>query len=125
MEAQGAGATVKGWWQSLNIDEWFDASSADAIQVAICFVSFFAVGFLFKKYLKFLFMCLLMTFLIIKGLEYYKVLDIDWEAMNRLLGFQPQATIGTIANSIVEWVKLHLVVSISSGLGFLIGYKLG
>ena len=125
MEAQGTGATVKGWWQSLNIDEWFGASSADAIQVAICFVSFFAVGFLFKKYLKFIFMCLLMTFLIIKGLEYYKVLDIDWEAMNTLMGFQPQSTIGTIANSMVEWVKAHLVVSISSGLGFLIGYKLG
>lgn len=125
MEAQDAASTVKQWWQGIDLDKWFGASSSDAIQVALCFVSFFAIGFLFKKYLKFIFMCLLVSFLLIKGLEFYKVLDIDWEALNTLLGFEPQATLGSIANSAFEWVKAHLVISISSGLGFLIGYKLG
>lgn len=125
MSAEGVMGTVKGWWSGLNIDQWLDVSSADAIQVALCFVSFFTIGFLFKKYLKFVFVCLLMSFLIIKGLEYYKVLDIDWEALNTLVGLEPHTTFGMLANKFMEWVKAHVVISISSTLGFLVGYKLG
>ena len=125
MDANGIFDSVKNWWKSIDIDKWFGSSSNDAIQVAICFVSFFAVGFLFKKYLKLIFFSLLISFLLIKGLEYYKVLDIDWEALNSLLGFAPTDTFGSITNNAVEWIKDNVVVSIASTLGFFIGYKLG
>ena len=97
MDAQNAVKSVKDWWAGLNLEQWFGESSSDAIQVAVCFVSFFAVGFLFKKYLKTIFLCLIVSFLIIKGLEYYKILDVDWEAFNTLLGLEPTATFGSFA----------------------------
>jgi len=124
-KAPGVLGTLKGWWDKIDLEKWFGESSADAIQVAICFVSFFAIGFLFKKYLKFIFFALLFSILLIKGLEYYQILDIDWEAFNKVMGFEPQTTIGSIASMIFEWVKAHLVVTVASLLGFLLGYKLG
>lgn len=116
--------SIKTWFEGLNLEKWFGESS-DAIQVALCFVSFFAIGFLFKKYLKFIFACLIVSFLIIKGLESYNVLDIDWEALNILVGLEPTSTISSVSTKAVEWVKAHVVITISSTLGFLIGYKLG
>ena len=128
MEAQKAGGiieSVKEWAQSFDAEKIFGPSSSDAVQVAVGFVSFFAIGFLFKKYLKFIFMSLLFSLLIIKGLEYYKVLDVDWEALNTLLGFEPQMSLSELGNKALEWVKVNLVITASSLLGFFVGYKLG
>lgn len=121
----GVIGVMKGWWEKIDLEGWFGESSADAIQVAVYFVSFFAIGFLFKKYLKFIFFALLFSIVLIKGMEYYKILDVDWEALNTFLGFEPKATIGSIANMVFDWVRVNLVVTISSTLGFLLGYKLG
>lgn len=124
-QAPGFMESIKEWWQSFDVEKIFGPSSSDAVQVATCFVSFFAIGFLFRKYLKVIFISLIMSLLIIKGLEYYKVLDIDWEALNTLLGFEPQMTLKDLGDKIVEWVRSNMVLSISCVLGFLIGYKLG
>ena len=124
MNIQGTIASIQEWWAGLDLERWFGDSSSDAMQVAIFFVSFFAIGFLFKKYLKFIFMVLVVSFLMVKGLEYYKILDIDWEAFNTFMGLEPAATFGTVAGLALEWIKSHLVASISSAAGFLIGYKL-
>jgi len=124
MDSKSTVDAAKNWLQSFNLEQWFGESS-DAIQVALCFVSFFAIGFLLKKYLRFILMCLIVSFLIIKGLEHYAVLDIDWEALNTLLGFEPTSTLSTVANKFVIWVKSNVVITISSTLGFLVGYKLG
>jgi uncharacterized membrane protein (Fun14 family) len=117
--------SIKAWWQGLNFERSFGESSADAVTVAASFVSFFAVGFLFKKYLKFIFFCLLISFLIIKGLEYYRILDVDWQAFNTLIGLEPATTIGSLATNAFEWVKAHIIITVASTLGFLLGYKLG
>ena len=123
--AQGLIASIKAWWESLNLEKTFGSSSSEAIHVAIYFVSFFAVGFLFKKYLKYLFWSIVISLLIIKGLEFYKILDIDGEALNTILGLEPTATVGTVTNNAFEWIKVNVVIAVASTLGFLIGYKLG
>lgn len=125
MAATGFVDSVKEWCQGLGLEKWFGESAADAAQVAIYFVSCFAIGFLFKKYLKLIFFSLIVSFCVIKGLEYYKVLTVDWEQLNTLLGFEPQATFSSILNNAIEWVKAHVIVTVSSSLGFLIGYKVG
>lgn len=120
--------SIKDFWNQLNIKEWAEGiggSSSDAIQAAVYFGSGFAIGFLFKKYFKFLFACLLISTILILILEYNKVLDIDWEALNVLIGFEPTADAGIILNFVFDWIKAHLLLSISSAVGFLIGYKLG
>lgn len=123
------GEWLKNLWTKLNLDKIFGDTSSDAIQVSIYFVSFFAIGFLFKKYLKFIIVYILLTILLIKFFEYYKppivMLDVDREALNTLLGFEPNATFGTIASKVVEWVEGNIIISIASLTGFLFGCKLG
>ena len=120
---QGIITSIKTWWSGLGIEEWF-SSSTDAVTVSVCFVSFFAVGFLFKKYLKFIFLCLIISVLLIKGLEYYKILDVDWQALNTFLGLEPTETLSGISGKAFVWIKAHIIVTIASAIGFLIGYKL-
>jgi len=116
---------AKGWWQSFDLSKWLGEQSADAVSISICFVSFFAFGFLFKKYLKMVFLCLVLSVLIIKGLEYYRILDIDGEALKVFLGLEPKETISAVFNRGFDWMRDHVLVTISSTAGFLLGYKLG
>ena len=63
--------------------------------------------------------------LLILVLQYNKVLEIDWAALNVLLGFEPTADVGGVLNTTFDWIKLNLLIFVSSVVGFLIGYKLG
>jgi uncharacterized membrane protein (Fun14 family) len=119
---------IKQLWNKINIKEWAESvggSSAEAIKAAIYFGLGFAVGFLFKKYFRVFFVSTLIAIALIFFLQCNKILDIDWEALNTFLGFEPTADIGVILNSAFEWVKANIVITISSAVGFLIGYKLG
>lgn len=127
-QAHGILENVTNWlsdlWNKLEVDKWFGDQYSEALRVSVYFVACFAVGFLFKKYLKYLLVSVILAIILIKGMEYYKILDIDWEALNTFLGFKPTATIGAISKLGIDWIKNNLVVSISAVLGFLLGYKL-
>ncbi len=132
MDANGAFKTFVDWvkelWDKIKIKEWAESiggTSSEAVQAAVYFGGGFAVGFLFKKYFKFVFFCILTAILIVLVLEYNKVLDIDWEALNALLGFEPTADFGVVINTLFDWVKTNFLIFISALVGFLIGYKLG
>jgi len=119
---------VKGIWNKIDIKEWAESiggTSSEAVQAAIHFGVGFAIGFLFKKYFKFLFSCILVSILFVLILEYNKVLDIDWQAFNVLVGFEPTADVGVVLNYAFDWIKANIIVFVSSVVGFLIGYKLG
>ncbi|MBD3231945.1 hypothetical protein GF322_04790 [Candidatus Dependentiae bacterium] len=119
---------IKEVWEKINIKEWAESiggTSSEAVQASIYFGVGFAIGFLFKKYFKFLISCLLISIFLILILEYNKILEIDWQAFNVWIGFEPTADLGVILNSIFDWIKDNLLVSVSSTVGFLIGYKLG
>lgn len=119
---------IKEIWNKINIKEWAEqvgGTSSEAVQAAIYFGSGFAIGFLFKKYFKFIFSCIFVAAIVILILEYNKVLDIDWQAFNLLVGFEPTSDIGVLLNSLFDWIKNNLIIFISSIVGFLIGYKLG
>ena len=118
------GDWFKNLWNKLEFEGLGDSSSI-AIQVAIYFVSGFAIGFLFKKYLKFVLACLILSIVLIKVLEYNKVLDMDWDALKTLLGFDPAADWNVVFDFCLAWVKTQMLIVISSIVGFFIGYKLG
>ena len=125
---QNAVEWIKEMWEKVDIKGWAEdvgGTSSEAVQAGIYFGVGFAIGFLFKKYFKFLLACLFASVVLILVLEYNKVLEIDWQAFNVLVGFEPNADIGVILNSIFDWIKENLLVSVSSIVGFLIGYKLG
>jgi uncharacterized membrane protein (Fun14 family) len=119
---------LKDLWAHVNVKQWAEdigGSSSQAVQAAIHFGIGFAIGFLFKKYFKFVFCTLLTAIIFILFLEYNKVIEIDWQALNVLLGFEPSADVGVILNTAFDWIKQNLITFVSSTVGFLIGYKLG
>ena len=119
---------IKSLWVNVDVKQWAEdigGSSSEAVQSAIYFGMGFAFGFLFKKYFKFVFFTLLTSIILILILQYNQVLNIDWQALNVLLGFEPAADIGIILNLTFDWIKQNLITFISCAVGFLIGYKLG
>jgi len=126
MDFQQTIDSIKDWWKSLGIEQKIlGDASYDAVQVSVFFVTFFAIGFLFKKYLRFIFMSLLITFLVIKGLEYYNLVHVDWGSLKSMAGFEPTATLQMMYNKITIWIRTNMVVFLSSFVGFVVGYKLG
>ncbi len=124
--------SVFGWlktlWDRIDIKEWAQSiggGSAEAVEAAIYFGSGFAIGFLFKKYFKFMLWVLIASFVFIKILEYNMVLEIDWDGVTSLLGFDSAADFSAIVNDIFSWIKTNWLIFISATAGFLIGYKLG
>lgn len=121
-------AWLKALWAKIDIKQWaqdIGGSSSQAIHAAVYFGIGFAVGFLFKKYFKFVFFTLLSAAIFILVLEYNNVLEIDWKALNVLLGFEPTADVGVFLNTTFDWIKQNLITFISCTVGFFIGYKLG
>ncbi len=119
---------VKDFWNSLDLEQWSEkigGTSGEAIQAAIYFGLSFAIGFLFKKYFKFCFLCLIITVVSIKALEYNGFITIDMEAIKTALGMAGEGNVNTLLNAGIEWIKGHLLVFVSSFVGFLVGYKLG
>lgn len=120
--------SVKNFWQNLDLKKWAEnigGSSAEAIEAAIYFGFSFAVGFLFKKYFKFLFASLIVSLILIKVLEYNAFISIDWSAIKTALGVSGSADFNSVVNHFFDWIKNHLLLFIATSVGFLVGYKLG
>ncbi len=122
------GSWFKNIWNKVDFDKWakeLGDSSSTAIQAALYFVLGFTIGFLFRKYLKVVLTCILLSLILVKVLEYNGVLEIDWDAVKTLFGFSPAAEWGAILDFYLAWIKARIVLVISGLVGFFIGYKLG
>lgn len=124
---------IKAFWTDFDLKTWAESvggSSAQAIQAAVYFGLSFAIGFLFKKYFKFLFMTFLVSFFVIAFLHYNKLgVTIDFKAIKTMLGLGNSAPamsdINILASMFFDWVKSNVLLSVSSVVGFFVGYKLG
>jgi len=121
---------AKNAWQNFDLQKWAEGiggSSAEAVMAASYFFLSFGIGFAFKKYFKYIFMCLIFTIFVIKAMEYKEFLIIDWDAIEQWLGWtrgQP-LSLGSMSDAIFDWLKNHILVAVASLVGFLVGYKLG
>ena len=122
--------TIKDFWHNFDLHKWAESiggSSSEAVIAAIYFAASFLMGFIFKKYFKFLFFCLIFTIIAVKMLEYKEFLIIDWDAIEQWLGWgkgQP-ISLSVLFDTFFDWLKDHLLMAVSSVVGFLVGYKLG
>ena len=118
---------LKEIWHKINIKEWSEnvgGSSAQAVQAAIYFGIFFALGFLLKKYLKFILISFIFSLVWLVILQYNNVIAFNRQAFNVMLGFDPSADAGLIMNSTLGWIKSNVIIVLASVIGFLIGCKL-
>ena len=120
--------SAKKFWCDLDLKKWAEdvgGSSAEAIQAAIYFGLSLAIGYLFKKYFKLVFVCLLVSAFLIKALEFAQLLTINWDAIKSVLGITSSSDFNTSLNAWFGWIRGNLLLFISSVVGFLVGYKLG
>ncbi len=119
--------SIKSFFTSVDIKKWSESiggSSAEAIEAAIYCLLSMGVGFIFKKYFKLIFTCLVISLIMIKVMEYSAFLTIDWNAIKSFFGITQGTDINMLSNKALDWIKAHMLISIASGIGFLIGYKL-
>jgi len=115
-------------WQELDLKKWANdigGSSSEAVQAAVYFGLSLAIGYLFKKYFKFIFVCLLVSAFTIKALEFAQLLTIDWSAIKTMLGLSSSSDFNSTLNLFFVWIRKNLLLFIASVVGFLVGYKLG
>jgi len=123
---------VKSAWNEFDLNKWSNdvggsSPVAEAIQAGIYFCISFGIGYILKKHFKTIILSLLLSALIIKGMEYNKLLEIDWNAIKNIFGVSAdkQDFITPMVNKGIEWIKANVIVSVASLIGFLLGCKLG
>lgn len=123
---------VKGFWNDFDLQKWSHKiggtpTAAEAIQAGIYFCISFGIGYFLKKYFKTIILSLLISAIIIKGMEYYKLLEIDWNVVKNLLGVTPDKKdpLTLLLQNLVEWIKNNVIIAIASFVGFILGYRIG
>ena len=115
----------------LSPDYWvkrFNLDKEKLINMALYFGAGFFLGFLFKKYNRYVFAFALFS-LAIAALMYLDIVSfaINWSKVHSMLGLQsttmpPDATLLSL---FWKWAKLNAAMVFSFALGFLIGLKVG
>jgi len=86
----------------------------------------FLTGFLAKKFGNYLAVSLLtIALLVLLQQMGVIVIMVNWDKAQGLLGMQPQTGIDmSIFMVLFEWIKLNIMLAISFGLGFFVGWKI-
>ena len=111
----------------LDLDMWYaKLRQSPAVLAAICFGGGFAIGFLFKRFFKFLLFTVLIAAGVIVFLHYKNMVIVDWVALSQYIGLDPeQIRLATAIEVTWHWVTHHSLVAISTTAGFIVGYKIG
>jgi uncharacterized membrane protein (Fun14 family) len=129
-KASGMFATAKDGLKDTSnmIFEKFKDYKGNIIEVAVYAGIGFLVGFLFKKYIKYILLLILFIVSLVI-LEQFDILhtNINWAKMQELFNLKSTADAfnAQVAQSYIEWAKANFVVVFSASVGFLIGLKLG
>lgn len=119
---------IKNLYNSVDIEQWskqFGGSSAEAAQAVIYFGLSLSAGFLFKKFFKLIVSTIILGFFILILMEYAQLVSIDWTACEKLFGFPSESSFNSIIVHFFEWIRQHILLSVSSLVGFILGYRLG
>lgn len=113
---------------SSTVIEKFHTYKGNAFEVAVYAGMGFIIGFLCKKYLKYLLLIILCIVALIV-LDQFDLVhtNINWQKMQELFNIQSTDQVFThqTFGSYVQWVKTNLVIVVSGLIGFLLGLKLG
>lgn len=114
-------------WQRLSLDNLSEEVSGapSMVHVGMWFGSGFILGFLFKKYFKVTVAALILSVLVIKGLEQQNMLFINWALIKQTVGIQPDMQWQELLQAMWSFAQQNLIVLIAGVGGFLIGHHLG
>lgn len=82
-------------------------------------------GFLFKKYFQMFLVCTILGVGLIAGLDYFGMININWNNVHGIVGHVPAQNVDTIFHAMLAWMKMNVVLVSSFGVGFFAGFKVG
>lgn len=113
---------------SSTLMEKFQNYKGNVLEVAVYAGIGFVIGFLFKKYLKYLMIIILFIVALIVFDQFDLVhTNINWQKIQELFDIQStgQSFNAQAFGSYVQWAKANVVIVLSASVGFLLGLKLG
>lgn len=125
----GQGGVISNLLEKLNLTallEKIGLSAVDGSRIIYFFLASFAIGFLFKKYFKFLLGCIIVMGAVYFVLNSHNILHVDMVALRSFVGYDAaKMDPNSVLNMSVEWIKANVYVFGASLAGFIFGYKLG
>lgn len=80
-------------------------------------------GFILRRYFRLLLVSFLISFFILKGLEFQKLVKIEWKFMWDTFGLDPNTSFEELAKEVYKFVTTNIYLSLAGCLGFFIGYR--
>lgn len=114
------------WWESLqqSIERALtklNLSSNDIVHIISFVIGGAVAGFLFKKYLKYLFIFTLIFVLLLIMLDRTGWVAVNWS----MSGIDSHVTVQQSLQNVFAMVRDNMVLSVSAFVGFIIGYSIG
>jgi uncharacterized membrane protein (Fun14 family) len=120
--------TAKRLWNLVDLHAWalkIGGAHAEAVLAAFYFVIAFVAGYFLRCRLKFLVGSLFVTFCVIKVLEAHNLVRVDWQSLYVACGMGPNGDVGVLFTTWFLWVKAHILLFVTTIVGFVVGAKLG
>lgn len=107
------------WFLNLNL------TPANIIEIGKYVLGGFIVGFLLKKYFRM--GLVLIALLVASGwfLLEFNIITVNWDNAQNLAHVTPNDTLKTVLINLAQWCKQHMLIVISTIIGFLFGHKIG
>lgn len=125
-------AAAQGWWDSFKeifsleyLKKKFNISLENITEAFIYCGIGFVVGLLFKKYFKYLVALILIVGVSMWFFVYLDIVTIDWDKAKAVLGISHTQTVESIWNVASVWLKEHILTTVATLIGFLLGYSFG
>lgn len=108
-----------------NFFDSIDLSYESIRSLTIYGVIGFACGFLLKRYGAVIVLAGIITVCLLYGLESTDFITIHSEKLKLYFGFAHKATLADVGAFYWNWITNNMALSISTAVGFIVGYKIG
>jgi len=102
-----------------------DLSFNGVMNLAVYLCAGFFFGFFFKKCMRYLFLSIILTAVVLYALNTFQIISIDIIKFKALIGMKQADTFQSMADMYLDWMKNNIPIVLSASIGFLIGYKVG
>lgn len=118
------------WWESLqsymhDVLDRLKISSHDLMQLIAFFVIGFCAGFLLKKYVRYFFIITILFVLIVLIFNRFEIILINWTHVRQLTGIDSSMTLQQCFEQLALIVRDNLLLTISTLVGFMLGFRIG
>lgn len=100
-----------------------DTSTDYAIALSISFLIGYAVGLLIKYLGKFVLLAVVLSALVMYGLQSFGILSFNATQITELLGLVGPITIQDVVGLVITWIKGHITQTIAAGIGLFIAFE--